>query len=80
MVEYMDGLSDAHSGRDVADVGLQPERQSCPLQAEGRAGDEQQEGLHWLHDGAGVQDAHFSAATGKKNNTFFSITVTTVHQ
>lgn len=68
----MDGSTDAHSGRDVADVGLEPEGQSRPLQAEGRAGDEQQEGLHGLHDGAGVQDAHFSAPAGGGGTTHYS--------
>lgn len=69
----MDGLTDTHSGCDVADVGLQQEGQSCPLQAEWRAGDEQQEGLHWLHDGAGVQDAHFSTPAGEDNTLFLSL-------
>lgn len=62
----MDGWTDAHSWRDVADMGLQPEGQSRPLEAERRAGDKQQGGLHGLHDGAAVQDADFSAPAGKK--------------
>lgn len=64
----MGGWTDAHSWGNLADVGLQPESQSRPLEAERRAGDEQQEGLLGLHDGAAVQDAHFIAPAAKKQH------------
>lgn len=75
----MDGLTDSHSGCNVANVGLEQEGQSCPLKAKRWAGDEQQEGLHRLHDGAGVQDVHFSTAAGKRQH-IIPVTVPAAHQ
>lgn len=57
-----------HRGRDVTDVGRQPEGQSGSLRAEGGAGDEQQGRLHGRHGGAGVQDAQFAAGPVKSTS------------
>lgn len=45
----------------MTDVSLQPEGKSGSLQAESRAGDEEEDCLYGLYEGAAVQDSQFSA-------------------
>lgn len=51
----------------MTDVGLQPEGESGYVQAKRRAGNEQQDCLHGLHEGAAVQDGQLSARPVKIN-------------
>lgn len=51
----------------MTDVGLQPEGESGYVPAKRRAGNEQQDCLHGLHDGAAVQDGQLGARPVKIN-------------